>query len=101
MIDFRGYPIRVVGVTWFREEDYPILLTIFEDANKMPRAWKDWLKGAEEMEQRLKADGHTVERVYIDPDTFPGWCRREGVKIAREGRNKFAAVFVAKKYGTQ
>ncbi|SRR5258708_1995971 len=62
MTNFHGYPIRVVGISWFREEDYPILLTIFEDAHKMPRAWKEWLKGAEKMEQKLKTDGHSVER---------------------------------------
>jgi hypothetical protein len=32
--------LKDVGITWFREEDYPVLLEIFDDAGKMPRAWK-------------------------------------------------------------
>jgi hypothetical protein len=44
--------LKDVGVTWFREEDYPILLEIFDDADKMPRTWKEWLKRAEQMEER-------------------------------------------------
>ena len=101
MTDYHGYPIRALGITWFRKEDYAALLAIFEDAHKMPRKWEDWLKGAEKMEQEMKAKGHMTERVYIDPETFPAWCRKEGVRVAREGRNKFAATFVAEKYRTQ
>jgi hypothetical protein len=37
--------------------------------------------------------------VYIDPDTFPEWCREEGVGVNREGRGKFAGDVVEKKYG--
>ena len=40
----------------------------------MPPSWKEWLKVAEEMKQGLKAYGHVVLRVYIDPVTFPNWC---------------------------
>jgi hypothetical protein len=94
-------PIRLVGITWFREEDYPALLAIFEDAHKMPSTWKGWLKGAEQLEERAKAQGQTAERVYVDPDTFPEWCRREGVGVNREGRHKFNAVTLAAKYRNQ
>ena len=90
-----------VGVTWFREEDYPALLRIFDDADKMPRSWKEWLKGAEEMEQSAKSSGYTVERVYIDPDTFPEWCGATGVSVDRNGRHRFNAATVALKYRNQ
>jgi hypothetical protein len=81
--------------------DYPALLAIFEDAHKMPSTWKEWLKGAEQMEERAKGQGQTTERVYIDPDTFPDWCRREGVGVNREGCHKFNAVTLAAKYRNQ
>jgi hypothetical protein len=93
--------IRVVAVSWFREEDYPALLRIFDDADKMPRSWKEWLKGAEEMEQSAKSSGYTVERVYIDPDTFPEWCGATGVSVDRNGRHRFNAATVALKYRNQ
>jgi hypothetical protein len=91
--------VRVVGISWFRQQDYPALLRMFDDAHELPRVWKEWLQGAEQMEERTKAAGHAVERVYIDPDTFPDWCRREGVGVNREGRDKFVATIVASKYG--
>ena len=35
---------------------------------------------AVEMEQGLKAYGHPVMRVRIDPKTFPDWCAAHGTR---------------------
>ena len=85
-----------VGVYWIREEDYPAVRDVLIDGGKLPRAWKDWLKMAEEMEQGLKAYGHVVLRVTIDPKTFPEWCAANGTspeqrrpqEIRRCGRHR-------------
>jgi hypothetical protein len=93
--------LKDVGVTWFREEDYPVLLEIFDDADKMPRTWKEWLKRAEQMEERAKAQGYDTQRVYIDPDSFADWCLREGMSADSEARQKFALDTVAAKYANK
>jgi hypothetical protein len=90
-----------VGVYWIKEEDYGPLLKIFEDGGRMPPTWKEWLKMAEEMERGLKAYGHPVMRVYIDPNTFPDWCAAHGTSPGREGRKRFVAEAVAERYGDQ
>ena len=90
-----------VGVYWIDEADYPAVLKIFDDGQKMPPAWKDWLKMAEEMERGLKAYGHPVMRVRIDPDTFPNWCAAQGTSPGREGRRRFIAAAVYDRYGDQ
>ena len=36
-----------VGAYWIKEEDYPVLLQLFDDGDKMPPSWKEWLKMAE------------------------------------------------------
>jgi hypothetical protein len=50
MNDFEDRPPPAVGAYWIREEDYPALLRISDDGDKMPWTWKGWLKIAEEME---------------------------------------------------
>ena len=90
-----------VGAYWIKEEDYGPLLKIFEDGGKMPPTWMEWLKMAEEMERGLKAYGHPVMRVYIDPNTFPDWCAAHGTRPGREGRKRFVAAAVADRYGDQ
>jgi hypothetical protein len=101
MTDSDDRPPPAVGAYWINEEDYPALLRMFPDGNRMPRTWKEWLKIAEEMERGLKAYGHVVMRVRIDPNTFPDWCAAHGVNLGSEGRKKFVAAAVFERYGDQ
>lgn len=94
-------PPPAVGAYWINESDYSPLLKIFSDGNRMPRTWVEWLKIAEEMESGLKAYGHTVMRVRIDPNTFPDWCSAHGTTPGSEGRKRFVAEAVAERYGDQ
>jgi hypothetical protein len=101
MNNLEDRPPPAIGVYWISEGDYPALLKIFADGNKMPRTWDEWLKIAEEMERGLKAYGHAVMRVHIDPNTFPDWCAAQGTSPGREGRKKFVAAAVTERYGDQ
>lgn len=94
-------PPPAIGAYWIKEEDYPVLRMLFADGHKLPRVWAEWLKMAEEMERGLKAYGHVVMRVYIDPTTFPDWCAANGTTPDREGRKKFVAAAVTERYGDQ
>jgi hypothetical protein len=101
MTDFEDKPPPAVGAFWIKEKDYPALLQLFDDGDKMPPGWKEWLKMAEEMEQGLKAYGHAVLRVYIDPITFPDWCAAHATSPGSAGRRKFVAAAVTERYGRQ
>ena len=90
-----------VGVYWIDEEDYHALLRIFDDGNKMPSAWREWRKIAEEMERGLTSYGHVVLRVRIDPNIFSDWCATHDVRSSAEGRKKFIAAAVYERYGEQ
>ena len=90
-----------VGVYWVKEDDYPAILKILDDGSKLPPTWKEWLAMAEEMERGLKAYGHPVMRVYLDPNTFADWCAEHGTSPGREGRKRFVAAAVAERYGDQ
>jgi len=101
MTNSEDRPLPAVGVYWIDEKDYPALLQLFADGNKLPRTFEEWRKIAVEMEQGLKAYGHPVMRVRIDPSTFPGWCAAHGTDLGREGRKKFVAAAVTERYGNQ
>jgi hypothetical protein len=101
MTNHEDRPLPAVGAYWIKEDDYPALLQIFDDGNKMPPTWKEWLKMAEEMERGLKAYGHPVMRVPIDPNTFPAWCAAHGTTTGRDGRKRFVAAAVTERYGDQ
>lgn len=94
-------PLRAVGVFWIEEADYPAALEFFEDGGTLPRTWPEWHKMAVEMESGLKAYGHPVLRVRIDPATFPAWCAAHGTASGRQGRKLFIAAAVKERYGDQ
>jgi hypothetical protein len=101
MTNAEDRPPPAVGVYWISEPDYPGLRKIFDDGDKMPPTWAAWLKMAEEMEKGLKAYGHVVLRVRIDPDSFPDWCAAHGTSPGPQGRKKFIAEAVHERYGDQ
>jgi hypothetical protein len=94
-------PLPAVGVYWIDEEDYPALLKLFADGDRLPRSFEEWRKMAVEMERGLKAYGHPVMRVRIDPSTFPDWCAAHKTDLGREGRKRFVAAAVTERYGNQ
>ena len=100
MTDPNDKPLPAVGAYWIEEADYPAVVKIFDDG-KMPRTWAEWRKIAEEMEKGLKAYGHPVMRVRIDPATFPAWCAAHGTTPGRQGRKLFVAAAVKERYGDQ
>ena len=101
MIITEDAPLPVVGVYWIDEEDYPALRGIFDDGDKMPRTWKEWLKMAEEMKRGLESYGHVVMRVRVDPHAFSDWCAVHGTGPSREARKSFVAAAVKERYGDQ
>ena len=101
MIPSEEKPLPAVGVLWIEEADYSALLKLFDDGDTLPRDYKQWLKMAEEMEKGLKAYGHPVMRVRIDPVTFPIWCAAHSTTPGLQGRKAFIAAAVKERYGDQ
>ena len=89
--------ISVVGIAWYRQEDYERLLSLFVDSNKLASTYEEWLKQAERLTDQLRRTGQAFQKVYIDPDTFPAWCAARGLNIDAKARIRFANEFVARK----
>jgi hypothetical protein len=101
MLPSEEKPLPAVGVFWIDEAEYPALLKLFDDGDTFPPEWQQWRKMAEEMEKGLKAYGHPVMRVRIDPKTFPVWCAAHDTTGSRQGRQLFVAAAVKERYGEQ
>ena len=93
--------ITAIGIAWYRQEDYFKIQQIMVDAHKLPDTFARWLKQANQGIQHLTAQGHIVEKVYIDPNTFPAWCADRGLNVDAHARMTFANDSVAGKYRNQ
>lgn len=93
--------VRATGIAWYHRADYAKIKTVMIDARKLPDTYDQWLKQADRVFQRITTDGGIVEKVYIDPDTFPAWCAGRGLNVNADARIVFANEFVAVKYRNQ
>lgn len=94
--------VRALGMVWYRAEDWKAVRRVMSDtAEALPRHYKQWLERAEAGYRKFKAQGMIVEKVYLDPETFPDWCRARGMKIDAKARMAFANEVVAMKYRDQ
>jgi hypothetical protein len=87
-----------MGIAWYRKEDWPQIKKIMIDAHKLHERYDDWLKAATQLEQRITQTGAIAERVYIDPEEFPRWCKARGLNVDAQGRERFGNEAVFLKY---
>jgi hypothetical protein len=85
--------IRAVGISCYREQDYPRILKLMTDSDALPSTYSAWKKKAELQERKLQAEGITTFRAIIEPDEFPGWCKAHGLHVDAKGRSAFASEF--------
>ena len=91
--------VRAVGLVWYRREDYAKVRKIFADGHKLPATFDQWLKRAKRKMEKIQREGHVVVKVYIDPDTFPDWCREQGIRVDANARTIFAGIAAKAKHG--
>jgi len=83
--------VSVVGIAWYKREDYETLKRLFTDGENLPTTYDDWLNRAESLLNQLRRNGQAFRKVYIDPNKFPGWCAARGLDIDAKARTRFSA----------
>jgi hypothetical protein len=82
--------VRIVGMVWYRPETFDVLRAMFEDGDKLPRTYEDWLHKAELGRKQLEASGVKVVCVDLDPEVFRTWCADRGLNIDGAARTEYA-----------
>jgi hypothetical protein len=80
----------VNALPWYARRDYPVLLKLFSDPDKLPTTYDAWLERAEGVERQFKKAGFTVARIWIRPVSFAAWCKEQNVSPDQAARLTFA-----------
>ncbi len=80
----------IQALVWYKEEDWEPLRKLFTDSHLLPASYTDWLQRAEEMVARVEAGGDVALKVFIDPETFPAWCKEKGKEMDGNARADLA-----------
>ena len=79
-----------VALAWYERREYPALLALFSDPDKMPKTFDEWLEHAKGVEKQLAAAGFDVVKIWIHEGPFAAWCAERGVLPDQRARLTFA-----------
>jgi hypothetical protein len=83
-------PVRSVGMAWYSESQWPLLLQVSADANQLEKTYSEWLRVAEARYDELVKKGTPVVKIPIDVVDMARWCREMGRKtVDGEGRSLY------------
>ena len=81
---------RIFALPWYARGEYPALLKLFSDPDKLPATYDGWLKRAELTEKQFKKAGFGVAKIWIRPRPFAAWCKERNVSPGQAARLTFA-----------
>ena len=88
--------VTVTGIAWYRGESYARLKVMFQDGERLPDNFDEWLETTQRVYDTRTAKGICVVKAHIDPRTFPGWCRARGYAMDTPARMAYAQEFASK-----
>jgi hypothetical protein len=88
--------IQVLGMVWYKRENYEQLKNYFEDGNKLHNTYDEWFNAAEIGRKRNESNGVKVVCVDIDPVEFPKWCKENNMKPNENARTQYVNLEVYK-----
>jgi hypothetical protein len=79
----------VIGIPWYRPENYDQLRKLFVDGNKLPNTCGEWLASVKRLEKSSNGEGVFIFHAYIELNTLPTWLLAKGMKLDAQARSAF------------
>jgi hypothetical protein len=91
----------VVGIAWFRPEQWERLLEVSDDRDKLEPTHAAWEKFATQTLKRLRRSGVNARKVDVDVEEILAWCAEHGHPMNASARAEFVSrkVLAATKGG--
>lgn len=83
--------VSVVGIPWYREEDFVALRALFADGEKLHKTYGEWLAAALRLEEGFKERGMLSIRALIVPKEFRAWCDARELPLNAHARGEYAS----------
>ena len=82
----------IVGIAWYRADQWQSLLDFCEDRENMEGTYEGWRKGVEKAMRGLRSKGQDVEAVDFDLEEFTAWCAANGKRPVAASRSEFTSL---------
>jgi len=81
----------IVGIAWYRPEQYGLLRALSADADSMANTYEEWLAGVTRTMDDLRQRGMVARRVDVEVRDLAAWCQQRGRPLDGEARSTYAA----------
>jgi hypothetical protein len=81
----------VIGVAWYRAEQWDRLREISVDRDKLEETYEEWLASAEEALRQIRRSGKYAEKVAVDVGELLAWCRARNLDVDGKARAQYVA----------
>jgi hypothetical protein len=81
----------IVGIAWFRPEQYELLLALAADSDSMANTYEEWLAGVTKTMDDLNQRGIIARRVDVEVRALVAWCQQRGIPLDGTARSTYAA----------
>ena len=79
----------VMGVTWYRPEQWKLLQEVVEDKENFDKTYEESRVESETKIKRLESKGIHPVQVEVDVEEMITWCSNQGLSVNPETRTKF------------
>ena len=79
----------VMGVSWYRPEQWELLKEIVEDKENFDKTYEQSCMESEKKIRQLEAQGLRPVKVEVDVEEMIAWCSDQGLSVTPENRTKF------------
>ena len=79
----------VMGVSWYRPEQWELLKEIVEDKENFDKTYEQSCMESEKKIRQLEAQGLRPVKVEADVEEMIAWCSDQGLSVTPENRTKF------------
>jgi hypothetical protein len=82
----------VMGVGWYRPEQWQRLREISVDADKLEKTHAEWLGIAEKTVKDLERLGLSIIKVDVDVEELQSWSHQQGLPVDGNARAQFITI---------
>jgi len=86
----------VVGIGWYRPEQWTLMLSLIPDPEVFPRTYPEWLARASDTLRELSKQGVAVRRVDVDVKALLIWAAEQGRAPDGAARAEYAQYLTGK-----
>jgi hypothetical protein len=69
----------ILGIAWYRRDQWAQLLSDFADARHMHKTWDEWRRAAENGIEQLSRRGRIIYPVLLDAEEITRYCHERGL----------------------